>query len=348
MKRCLVLLSLLTLFLLSGCNQKPSALSLDNASAFICEKPIERDAIPPEDLSLFEKFCPVFVIEDNRKGYNRVGKPKIKRGPQKKLEAYVDPSSHPIYVQRVNFVTAKGKYTNLIYRVHFQKVPFGLIPFQLTVGKNAGLLIIVTLNCHQKPVLITSVNTCGCFVVITPTNYLGCDCFPPNWKSKPTYRQESQKGCGRVLDKSKCISMVYYPDPIDESYHPVFFLQSKTHRVTDLFVEKKSKIQAQYNVASMPLTPMQTLDHLPIEGEKETLSFYYTELSKGFVRDSLKPFELLFMSWWAFDPNVGVDKKYAPANQLTRRFYTSLNPAYWKESDLWNFPVAARFYGWEL
>ena len=75
-----------------------------------------------------------------------MGQPKIKRGPQKKLDAFVDPSSHPIYVQKVNFVTKKGEYTNPIYRVHFEKVPYGLRPFQITAGKNVGLLVIINIK----------------------------------------------------------------------------------------------------------------------------------------------------------------------------------------------------------
>lgn len=333
--RVIVLIS--TMLLLTGCYHEPKTLYLDSASAYIYEPPKQMVSETQDDLALFEKFCPIFVVEKNEKPYNKIGQPKIKRGPQKKLEAFVDPSSHPIYVQKVNFVTKKGEYTNLIYRVHFEKVPYGLRPFQVTAGKNVGLLVIITLNSQQLPILVTSVHTCGCYISMIPTNHLSPDAFPRNWKDEPTYRYGE-----------KYPAMVDYPCPMKEGAHPVFFLRNQTHRVTDVYVENTSKVRAQYNTAQMPLVQMNSLEDLPIEGEDKTLSFYYDELNKGYVRNSLKPFEFLMISWWAFDPNVGCDKRYAPANQLMKRFYTSLNPAYWRESDLWNFPVAARFWGWEL
>lgn len=335
--KALIFSCIAMVLILSGCSTEPKALSLDQAEAYLYTLPKERTSAEQEDLSLFEKYCPVFVVEKHQEPYNKIGEPKIKRGPQQKLEAYVDPSSHPIYVQKVQFVTQKGTYTNLIYRVHFEKVPYGLFPFQITAGKNVGLLVIITLDAHEMPILVTSVHTCGCYISMIPTNYLPRSAFPFGWKGEPKVRYGERSP-----------AMIHYPCPMEEGAHPVFFLRDKTHRVTDVYVEKTSKVQAQYQVAKMPLVPMDSLDNLPIEGEDKTLSFYYQELNEGFVRDCLKPFEFLFISWWAFDPNVGVDKKYTSANQLRKRFYTSLNPAYWRESDLWNFPVAARFWGWEL
>ncbi|MCB1115296.1 MAG: hypothetical protein KDK71_02405 [Chlamydiia bacterium] len=321
---------------ISGCYQEPRTLTLDHAEAYVYSSQSSTQTVNQTNQDLFEKYSPIFVVEENNKPYNRIGAPKIRRGPQKKLEAYVDPAQHPIFVQKVIFTTKKDSYTNLIYRVHFEKVPYGLRPFQITAGKNVGLLVIVTLNSNQEPVLITSVHTCGCYISMVPTNFLRPDAFPLKWKEEPKYRY-GEKHPG----------MLHFPST-GEGYHPVFYLRTQTHRVTDIFVEKKEKIHAQYHPVGMPSTPIQLLDKLPVEGEDSSLSFYYQDLSKGFVKNSLKPFEFLIISWWAFDPNVGNDKKYAPASELHKRFYTSLNPAYWQESDLWNFPVAAKFWGWEL
>lgn len=337
MKMKKIVAVLLVASALTGCYREPRTLSLDHSGAYIYTENAPSGKISENDQELFEQFSPVFVVEEDQKSFNKIGQPKIKRGPQDKLEAVVDPSAHPIFVQKTTFVTKKGHYTNLVYRVHFEKVPYGLMPLQVTAGKNVGLLVIITLDQNQMPVLVTSVHTCGCYISMVPTNYLPLDSFPRDWKDRPLYRYGE-----------KYPAMLHYPCPLEKGAHPVFFLRSKTHRVADIFVEKIAKVQAQYHPQKMEITPMCQLDSLPIEGEEGKLSFYYNDLSKGYVRNSLKPFEFLIMSWWAFDLNVGNDKKYAPARELHKRFYTSLNPAYWVESDLWNFPVAAKFWGWEL
>lgn len=332
-----ILALFLLVILFTGCSQNPKALSLDNANAFLYETTRENATLTQKDVELFQEFCPIFVIEQKDKLYNRIGEPKIKRGPQNKLEAFVDPAFHTIYVQKRDFFTQKGQYTNLIYRVHFEKVPYGLRPFQITAGKNVGLLVIITLNEKKLPVLITSVHTCGCYISMIPTNYTPPDFFPSDWKETP-----------KVRYGERYPAMICYPSPLQGNVHPVFFLRHATHRVSDIYVESTTLIEKQYPTVGMTMVPMESLDDLPIQGEDKTLSFYYQDLSKGFVRNSLKPFEFLFISWWAFDPNVGNDKKYAPSSELRKQFYTSLNPAYWRESDLWNFPIAAKFWGWEL
>jgi len=95
-------------------------------------------------------------------------------------------TDHPtIYYLKRQFATPKGRYTNLIYRVHFPKVPFSLIPFYLTAGNNVGLMVIITLDSAQKPVLVTTVGTCGCYLAIVQTSFLPGDALPDKWRDKP-------------------------------------------------------------------------------------------------------------------------------------------------------------------
>lgn len=342
-----IILTLLLAAFLYSCSHESKALSLDQSRAYMSSSPLivepfetpsgEKIAFGEGDEELFKEYAPIFVIENENKSYNKIGEPKVKRIVQNKLEAYVDPSSAKIYAQKRQFITGSATYTNLIYRVHFEEVPTSLFPFYLTAGKNVGLLVVVTLNEKKEPIFVTTVNTCGCYISIIPTNYLQLSAFPKDWKPLPKYRYGEKHS-----------PMLHYPEPFESGYHPVVYVRHATHRVTDVFVQKKEQIQEQFDIVKANMLPMKRLEYLPIEGEEDDTSFYYTGLNKGYVRNSLKPFEFLFISWWAFDMNVGNDKRYASSKDLRMRFYTSLNPAYREESDMWNFSRFLKFWGWNL
>lgn len=340
MKKHLFLL--VSLFGLASCSQEPKALLLDNAQAYVTSAkeadPLSTSKQSEHDERLFLKYAPCFVVENDDLAFNRIGQPSLQRMERKKLHAYVDPSSPNIYVMKRQFTTSSGTYTNLIYRVHFQEVPFGLLPFQITTGKNVGLLIFVTLNEKEEPVLLTSVHTCGCYTTIIPTNFLPKSAYPDDWKDEYRYRYGE-----------KYPPILYYPTLFTSHYHPVYYLRSSTHRVADVFIEKVHNLEKKFTLKTMHMEPMQKLDHLPIEGETDTGSFFYTDgLNKGFVRSDFKPFEFMIMSWISLDPNIGVDKRYAPSSELKTRFYTSLNPFHRSESDLWDFDSFLEFWGWHL
>ena len=65
----------------------------------------------------------------------------------------MDPAQPAMYWRAVAFSTAKGDYTNLIYRVHFPEVPVNLVPFFVGAGSNMGLFVVITLDADLKPVL---------------------------------------------------------------------------------------------------------------------------------------------------------------------------------------------------
>lgn len=331
------LLFVAAIFLFTSCAHEPKSLSLDQSRAYVGSTLVSSTQFKTSEESqeLFTKYCPIFVIEDENKSYNKIGEPKIKRVVQDKLEAYVDPTSAKIYTQKRTFMTERGTYTNLIYRVHFEKVPYMLMPFHVAAGKNVGLLVVVTLNNKNLPVLITTVHTCGCYISIIPTNHLEKGAFPINWKSEPKYRYGE-----------KLAGILNYPE--GEGYHPTIYLRKQTHRVSDVFIEEKNHVKQKFDIVKMEMVPIEKLEHLKIVGEDEEASLYYTGLNKGYVRNALKPFEFLFISPWAFDMNVGVDKKYASSRELHSRFYTSLNVAYRQESDMWNFVRFLKFWGWNL
>ena len=138
-----------------------------------------------EEGSLLSKYAPVFLTYDYRNDYNRIGSPAARINSEGKEQIYVDPEKPAIYFIEKEFSTEKGNYTNLVYRVHFPKVPFSIIPFNLTSGSNVGIIVVVTLDKKKRPLLVTTANTCGCYMAIVPTTYLPPDALPEDWKEEP-------------------------------------------------------------------------------------------------------------------------------------------------------------------
>ncbi len=285
----------------------------------------------PPPTSIAADNCPVFLVERSDIPYNRIGTPAAKDN-NGKAYIWVDPSTPSVYFQEQKFSTAKGQYTNLIYRVHFERIP---LP-HLTAGKNTGLLIIVTLDSANRPLLISTVHTCGCFLSITPTSYLAAASYPDNWNIDTNYVYgENLPG---LLDYTGVASQ-----------HPRFLLKirSETHRVMDISLIAPDKINSLTESMTVNLRPMQDLHALPFKSD--LLSFYEKRgLRRGHVVNSRKPLEMLFMGWWAMDPFIGEDKEFGPASKTGTTFYTSLK--FWRrqDSNLWNFGRAIKPRGWKL
>jgi len=66
------------------------------------------------------------------------------------------------------------------------------------------------------------------------------------------------------------------------------------------------------------------------------------------VKGAHKRWEFALVSWWTWDAHVGHDKRYAAADELGKRFYTSLKPWNRKKSDIWEFSNFLSFWGWDL
>jgi hypothetical protein len=134
-------------------------------------------------------MAPLFRIHHHDEAHNRIGTPTVTFDGDGDEIVSVSPGKPTIYTQSRTFVTDKGRYLNLIYRIHFQKIPFRLFPFHLTAGKNVGLFVIITLNDKQKPVLVTTVHTCGCYMASIPTTNLPEASRPDDWPSNtvPVY-----------------------------------------------------------------------------------------------------------------------------------------------------------------
>jgi hypothetical protein len=286
--------------------------------------------------SLLAQYAPVFLIEDPEKDYNHIGTPTVVKDQNGNPEITVDPKKPTFYAQIRHWHGTKHSYSNLIYRVHFAKVPFELIPFYLTAGNNVGLFVIVTLDEKKQPVLITTVHTCGCYLAFQATSFLNPAYRPKDWKagrqniygeSLPTYLD--YKNSSPLMDK------LY------------IYLQSDTHRVADLWIGPKTDL-SDYTVEKAAVKPLTSLSKLPA-GNGKTMSFFATKgPRKGYVRNSEKFWERLFLSLPALDWRVGEDKRLGQDTHDGNVFYTSLKPWARDESDLRNFPAFLHYWGWRL
>jgi hypothetical protein len=281
-------------------------------------------------------YAPLFLAYNYRSSYNRMGQPSARYDDQGNEQIYIDNQKPVIFFLKKNFTTSKGRYTNLIYRIHFPKVPFRLIPFYLTAGKNVGLMVVITLDSQQKPVLVTTVHTCGCYLVIVPTSFLPRDALPAKWREKPI--RAYGETLPWLLDYSKT------QDP-----KLLIHLRPGVHRVMDLEIIGKQELQdfRRFNVIYADLKPARELEKIPLDGGHT--SFYHRKgLLKGYVKGSVKPLESIFLSLVSLDFFVGTDKVYDDYHEYGNPFYTSLKPWNHNASDMRNFAAFLKFWGWQL
>ncbi|MCK4839738.1 MAG: hypothetical protein KAS94_13125, partial [Desulfobulbaceae bacterium] len=261
--------------------------------------------------------------------YNRIGTPSVRVSESGKKDIYVDTDRASIYSMTQEFETSTGRYTNLIYRVHFPLTP---LP-HLTAGKNVGLLIYITLNSQNEEILITTLHTCGCFLAFIPTTTLPERSWPTGWQKT-----------GQIVYGEELASLI---ESQNSRQRLIIKLRSETHRVMNI---KYANTTAYGNITSQPMhmEPMSALAKLPAENN-QSVSFFATEgIRKGIVKGSRKPLEMLFMGWLAMDPFIGEDKALGPPDETGVKLYTSLK--FWarNNSNIWFFPRFLQYWGWDL
>jgi len=281
--------------------------------------------------TLLARNSPTFVVERANDDWNRIATPVVKKENQK-AKVTLDSSRATIYTEIRHWTGSKDRYTNLIYRVHFPETPFRLIPFNLTAGKNVGLLVIITLNSRQQPLLVTTVHTCGCYLAFLPTSYLDRQSWPPSWSA------DRQRVYGEILPGLLQLEHNFAKTPL------ILKIRESTHRVKEVRLLLEEELERQ----PAQLLPVETLTAL--EGpDGSTHSFYETEgKRKDYVVDSQKFWERLFISWWALDWRVGEDKRLGADTSDGIVFYTSLKPWARAESDLRDFARFLDYWGWKL
>ncbi len=289
-----------------------------------------------KDKDPVSQFAPVFLTHDHKKKYNRIGKPSAFIADNGKEKIYIDDSNPVIYYMVRNFRTEKDMYTNYFYRVHFPHVPFSLIPYHISAGRNVGLITVITVNSEDKPVLITTVHTCGCYLAIVPTSHLPADAFSDTWKEKKL------KLYGERLPSR--LAYVNVTEP-----RVLIHLRPGVHRVMDLDIIESQHIEAdiRFNRIITPVAPMDNLTSIPVNGN--FTGFYHSHgPMKGFVKGSVKVWESLFLSLISLDLFVGTDKIYGDPDITGNKFYTSLKPWNRSASEMWDFKRFLEFWGWKL
>lgn len=161
-KSSFLLFILALLLILNGCAAKVENRAEDVHLVQLADRQIEYFPSPS------------FLISEWQHSYNRIGMVRASREDQ----IFIDPQKPVFYFSKRSFTTSNGTYTNLIYRIHFVETPFSLFPYYLAAGKNTGMLVTITVDLENRPLLITTVNTCGCYVTIIPTNHLPAQAYP--------------------------------------------------------------------------------------------------------------------------------------------------------------------------
>lgn len=321
----LLILPVLLLFLLSSCAAPPVHPPAESLLAYTVQG----------DEQLAGK-APVLVIEKPEHEYNRIGAPTMKITEDGRTSVTIDPALPQIFAEERSWQGKKGRYTNLIYRIHFREVPFSLIPFRLTTGRNSGLLIILTLNDRQQPVLISTLQTCGCYLAIIPTSYLDPAALPSDWD------REDQYVFGEFLP-----GILEYPES-QQARRIHILLRDAVHRVMDIWLEEDPTGANRFQMEPATIRSMATLSRLRAP-DGGTFSFFETEgPRKDYVRGSHKILERLLVSWWALDWRVGEDKRLGRDTGDGPVFYTSIKPWAREDSDLRDFAAFMDYWGWGL
>lgn len=280
----------------------------------------------------FQKHSPIYLIRDPDEPVNRISTVVVQAESKEKVVS-LSPDAATLYAEERQWSGSKGLYRNLIYRVHFQEVPNTFIPFHLTAGSNVGLFIIITLDARGRPLLYTTLHTCGCYLAFIPTTILSRDAYPDKW---PEPRQQ-------VYGENLPAALPAITT--GEKLHVL--IRSKTHRVENIWVASKEN-QSNYPLENMEIRPLSTLSDLRPESE-QTFSFFETEgPRKDYVLNSPKIWERLFISWWALDWRVGEDKRLGKNSDDGIVFYTSLKPWARNASDLRDFASFLDYWGWKL
>jgi hypothetical protein len=320
----LLVVTLWALFL-NGCSLQTPASTPSGLALYL----------PPASWTTEASLSPAFIVKDPNKNFNRIGAPSARTVTEDTVDIFVDPENPALFFESQEFTTAKGSYTNLIYRIHFPEVPLDWTSINLTGGKNPGILIIYTLDSVRNLILVTTVHTCGCYLAFFPTRFMPQGALPHDW---PT---TSQSVYGYTLP-----SQLDLQDKDAES-RIAFVLESETHRVGAITVIDPKNQHAIPHQVSMRLKTMLDLYSLPYQNR--TLSFFETDgPRRGYVKNNTKILERLLISWWAFDLYVGEDKAYSAHDTSDTVFYTSLK--FWarQASDLKDFPKFLEYWGWNL
>lgn len=290
--------------------------------------------VAPAEGSLAARFAPIFVVEQADESYNLIGTPSAAaRGD--KVDVFVDSAQPAIYTEALSFSASERHYRNLFYRVHFERSPFTLVPFNASAGENVGIMAVVTLDESDRPVLLTTVHTCGCYHAIIPTNFLPESAYPDTW----------DKNGQEIYGEHLTGHLDYSGDP---SLRPTILVRSGTHRIMEVSMRSLDTLHEQGEVVESPLQPVESLKLLKTPEGEETSFYFEKGRKRGLVKGAHKPWETLLFGLWIGDAHVGQDREFGSKEETGRLFYTTLNPRKKQKSDMSDFAGFLAQNGWKL
>jgi len=231
---------------------------------------------PTSEAELLRCFAPVVISEGAEQDHNRIGAPELERGLFGWLDARVDPERPVLYAEVLHDALAGRELLHLVYRMHFSKIPLRLSPHVFEAHRNAGLLLLVTLDAaSREPLFVTSVHTCGCYRALIPTTRVPDDHLPPSWPAELRVH-------GHTLPAR-------LPPPVAGTRPVVLTLTADRHRVSDVRVGTLDGVAADAR-AAIALEPLAQLRDLPIAGESGRASLFHSSwLLRGrVIRDSYR------------------------------------------------------------
>lgn len=274
-----------------------------------CREPIER----ADPTTLLRCFAPVFTIDEGEKAFDRIGAPTVDRtGGRQRV--FVDPEVHRVYGEVRRDRVGAVDVIQLVYRIHFTKLPFTLRVFYER-HRNAGLLTIITLRADTHvPLFFTTVYTCGCYSALLPSDQLPKDVLPSKWPDDT-----------RVIWGKKLPAFVKGAD-LPQS-RLIVSMEARTHRVIDM---QAAETLPEGVRKESELRPMEELRQLPTASGGKASFFRTTGWGRGHVRGAWSPIEGLTLGLLILDPMIGTDKDFGDPRVTGTPFYTSLLP--WKRN----------------
>ncbi|MCC6142678.1 MAG: hypothetical protein IT368_02615 [Candidatus Hydrogenedentes bacterium] len=304
-----------------------TALHLDTIHGYVAEASGD---------SLIDRYAPVILVEDFQNTYNHIGMPSARYDADGDEQIYVDPDKPVYYTRTVEWDGEHGHYKNLIYRVHFEKSISNRNSTDGGEGDNVGMMVIVTLNDQDLPIMVNAVHTCGCFHALFPTTFTPEEDYPKGWD------KQEQDVWGE-----KVPGILAYPEGFAEDVRPVLYLRDGSHRVADMQVASIGSVRDRYPLDTAAVKPVENLQHLPL-GNGETSFFYESGKNKGLVKSAFKRKESLMLGLVVGDTRVGQDRMYGSEAEVPRGFYTTINPFKKNASDMWDYKAFLEENGWTL
>jgi len=298
---------------------------------------VDNAAEPLPEMALLHTHAPAIQSESDWAGWNRPGALELFRNSDGELSLRVDPTQPTLYADMREFTASSGNiYRNLIYRVHFERVPLRFKPFHITAGLNGGLFFVITLDDEDQPLLVTTVHSCGCYLAFLPTDRLDPDSLPAQWS---TDRQ--------LVFEETLPAMLRVPDDTGPGHRLMISLRDGTHRVTNVYYDNllaATGTRDRLARSSIRLAPLASLVDLPTGDGRVASAFD----EQGYLRSAQKPLERMLMSWWALDWQIGVDKRLGQSREDGQPFYTSLK--YWDRnaSDMRSFGDFLAYWDFKL